>query len=168
MTKKLRSGIMEASNFDGMAEETTGLPARMEALHMKTTEELSRMIRRGSQERLAGAEFETPTPGEYLRELLQARELSTRSVIRRCNLDRSYCYQLLNGTRVPSRELIVRLALELRFTEAETQRLLKLAQRPVLYARNRRDAAVLYGLTHGLGADQVNALLRDLGEEPLT
>lgn len=135
---------------------------------MKTTGELSRIIRRGSQERLTGAEFEQPSPAEYLRELMQARELNVRGMVRRCDLDRSYCYQLLNGTRIPSRELILRLALELCFTEAETQRLLKLSQRPVLYPRNRRDAAVFYGLSHGLGVNQVNALLRELEEEPLT
>lgn len=135
---------------------------------MKTTGELSRIIRRGSQERLTGAEFEQPSPAEYLRELMQARELNVRGMVRRCDLDRSYCYQLLNGTRIPSRELILRLALELCFTETETQRLLKLSQRPVLYPRNRRDAAVLYGLSHGLGVNQVNALLRELEEEPLT
>lgn len=135
---------------------------------MKTTGELSKIIRRGSQERLAGAEFEQPSPAEYLRELMQARELNVRGMVRRCDPDRSYCYQLLNGTRIPSRELILRLALELCFTEAETQRLLKLSQRPVLYPRNRRDAAVLYGLSHGLGVNQVNALLRELEEEPLT
>lgn len=135
---------------------------------MKTTGELSKIIRRGSQERLTGAEFEQPSPAEYLRELMQARELNVRGMVRRCDLDRSYCYQLLNGTRIPSRELILRLALELCFTETETQRLLKLSQRPVLYPRNRRDAAVLYGLSHGLGVNQVNALLRELEEEPLT
>lgn len=135
---------------------------------MKTTGELSKIIRQGSQERLAGAEFEQPSPAEYLWELMQARELNVRGMVRRCDLDRSYCYQLLNGTRIPSRELILRLALELCFTETETQRLLKLSQRPVLYPRNRRDAAVLYGLSHGLGVNQVNALLRELEEEPLT
>lgn len=134
---------------------------------MKTTGELSRVIRRGSREKLADEDFDPPAPGAYLHQLLEDRKLTAKDVIRRCNLDRSYCYQLLNGTRVPSRELIVLLALELRFTEAETQRLLKLAQRPVLYARSRRDAAVLYGLTRSLGVEDVEELLRELGEESL-
>lgn len=134
---------------------------------MKTTGELSQMIRRGSRKALASEAFDPLTPGAYLRQLLESRGLTAKDVIRRCNLDRSYCYQLLNGTRVPSRELILLLALELCFTETETQRLLKLAQRPVLYARSRRDAAVLFGLTRGLGVEDVEELLRELGEESL-
>lgn len=134
---------------------------------MKPTGELSSVIRRGGRERLSEEEFCPPAPGEYLRQLLKDRGLTAKDVICRCNLDRSYCYQLLNGTRIPSRELIILLALELRFAEAETQRLLKLARRPVLYARCRRDAAILYGLTRSYDVEEVEELLRELGEEGL-
>ena len=47
------------------------------------------------------------------------------------------------------------------------QSLLNIAERQPLYARNRRDAAVLYGLTHGLAADETQELLEALGEEGL-
>lgn len=134
---------------------------------MKTTGELEQSIRCGTAGTLAGGEFAQPTPSDYLRSLLRDRGLDTRAVIDRCNLDRSYGYQLLNGTRVPSRDLILVMALELRFSEEETQRLLKLAGRPVLYARCRRDAAVLYALSHGLGLEETGVLLRDLGESGL-
>ena len=84
-----------------------------------------------------------------------------------CRLDRSYGYQLFNGTRKPTQDFLLRLALLLKLREEEAQRLLKVAQRQPLYARNRRDAAVLYGLTHGLTADETQELLNGLGEEGL-
>ena len=84
-----------------------------------------------------------------------------------CRMDRNYAYQLFNGTRRPTRNFLLRLALLLKLPEEETQRLLKVAGRPALYARNRRDAAVLYGLTHGLTADDTQELLDKLGEEGL-
>ena len=49
----------------------------------------------------------------------------------------------------------------------ETQRLLKIAGRQPLYARERRDAAVLYALTHGLTVEKTDALLESLGEGTL-
>jgi len=36
-----------------------------------------------------------------------------------------------------------------------------------LYARDRWDAAVLFALTHDLGLDEADRLLRSLGEEGL-
>lgn len=134
---------------------------------MITTEELEQAIRRGRPQALMAEEYVQPSPASYLRQLLRDRGLNTREAIRRCNLDRSYGYQLFNGTRVPSRCLTILMALELRFTEEETQRLLKLAGRPVLYARCRWDAAVLYALNHGMGPEETDALLRSLGEAGL-
>ncbi len=134
---------------------------------MKTTRELERRIRQGEPGELLGHDFTPPSAADYLQSLLLNRGLRPKDMIRRCNLDRSYGYQLLNGTRIPSRDLLLAIALELRFTETETQRLLKLSGRPALYARCRRDAAVLYSLCHGLGPEEAEGLLRELSEAPL-
>ena len=136
---------------------------------MRATEELEHQIR-GSRtpSALAGAEFDQPELAAHLADLLQIRGLTVQDVIVRCNLDRSYGYQLFNGTRRPTRDFLLRLSLLLRLEEREVQRLLKIAARPVLYARNRRDAAVLYGLAHGLTLEETETLLRSLGEEGLT
>ena len=70
-------------------------------------------------------------------------------------------------SRTPTRNFLLRLSLLLRLSESETQRLLKIAGRPPLYARKRRDAAVLYGLIHGLTVEETDALLHSLNEEGL-
>ena len=103
-------------------------------------------------------------PPHLPQQLLHRHRLTVQDVVVRCNMDRSYAYQLFNGTRRPSRDFLLRLALLLKLGEDEAQRLLKIAGRQPLYARSRRDAAVLYGLTHNLTADATQDLLAELGE----
>ena len=130
---------------------------------MKATGELEQEIREAdSPASLSADEFRLPPLPEYLRGLLAERGVSVGDIVVRCGLDRSYAYQLFNGTRRPTRDMLVALALQLEFTEEETQRLLKLAGRPVLYARNRRDAALLYCLSHRLTPAQAEELLAEL------
>lgn len=136
---------------------------------MKQTEELEHEIRAGNSARILSSEqFSTPKLAEYLLTLLQTHDCSVQMIIQTCNLDRSYGYQLFNGTRRPTREFLLQLALTSGLEEQETQRLLKIAGRAPLYARNRWDAAVLYGLTHKLAVEETNELLLGLGENPLT
>lgn len=135
---------------------------------MKSTQELEHQIRQSKEPALLMEDtFSAPDLAAYLRELLSDHDLSVQDVVIGCRLDRSYGYQLFNGTRKPTRNFLLRLALLLKLQEEETQRLLKIAERQPLYARNRRDAAVLYGLTHGLTADETQELLVGLGEEGL-
>ena len=134
---------------------------------MKPTQELEHQIRQsGDPALLMGDSFSAPSLAVHLSTLLRERNRSVQDIVVACNLDRSYGYQLFNGTRRPSRELLLRLALLLKLGE-EAQRLLKIAGRQPLYARNRRDAAVLYALTHGLTAEETDELLESLGEGAL-
>lgn len=136
---------------------------------MKSTQELEHHIRTSATPAvLAEKEFTTPTLAAHLTGLLHSRGLTVQDVIVSCNLDRSYGYQLFNGTRRPTRDFLLRLALLLRLSEEEAQRLLNIAGRQALYARNRRDAAVLYGITHGMTVEETAELLKSLGEESLT
>lgn len=135
---------------------------------MKSTQELEHRIRHSQDPSLLKEDmFSTPSLAVYLNGLLYGHGLSVQDVVVGCNLDRSYGYQLFNGTRRPTRNFLLRLALLLRLPEEEAQRLLKLAGRPPLYARSRRDAAVLYALTHGLTEEKTQALLDELGEAGL-
>lgn len=132
---------------------------------MKTTRELEHRIRSCKDtSALAGPDFDAPKLTEYLRQLLGERHLTMGEIIQRCNLDRSYGYQLFNGTRRPTRNMLITLSLHLELGEKEAQRLLKLSGRPTLYARNRRDAALLYALNHRLTPAQAEELLNGLEE----
>ena len=135
---------------------------------MKSTQELEHQIREsGTAETLRDREFEPPALTAHLDTLLRERGMTVGDVIVACNLDRSYGYQLFNGTRRPTRDFLLRLALWLHLSEGEAQRLLKLSGREPLYARNRRDATLLYALTHGLTAEDVGELLDSMDEDAL-
>lgn len=116
---------------------------------------------------LSGEDFLLPKWTDYMQGILQERNLRVKDVIFRCNLERSYGYQIFNGTRRPTRDILMVLALVLGLDTGETKRMFELAGRAPLYARCRRDAAVLYGLTHGMTETDVHELLLELGEEGL-
>lgn len=135
---------------------------------MKTTTELEHQIRiNRNAELLKDEAFSLPDLAQYLSGLLSQAGLTVQDVVVRCNLDRWYGYQLFNGTRRPSRKMLLRLALLMGLTEEETQRLLKIAGRQPLYARCRWDAALLYALSHGMDEEETGRLLSSLGEEGL-
>lgn len=71
-------------------------------------------------------------------------------LIRALNVDRSYGYQLLNGKRVPTRDQLIKIGLFMRLAFDEVQRLLKIAKKDILYARNMTDAKVIYAIEHAL------------------
>ena len=135
---------------------------------MKSTQELEQEIRESTTpEVLLGGDFHVPSFPIYLNSLLHNRNLTVQDVVVGCHLDRNYSYQLFNGTRRPTRDFLLCLALWLHLSEGETQRLLKLSGREPLYARNRRDATLLYALTHGLSAEDVGELLDSMDEDAL-
>lgn len=135
---------------------------------MKTTQELeNRILTAQDPAFLSDPDFTPPDLSAYLRQLLAERGTTPGEVIRRCNLDRSYGYQMLNGTRRPTRDVLLTLSVHLGLTPEEAQRLLSLAGRPALYARSRRDAAVLYCLCRRLSLAETEELLSGLEVAPL-
>ncbi len=135
---------------------------------MRTTEELRSAIRSSRDPALlSDSAFTPPDCTFYLCNLLERRGWLVKDAIRACYLERSYGYQLFNGTRPPTRTFLLRLALAMDLGEEETQRLLTRCGRAVLYPRSRFDAAVLYGLTHHLTLEETDELLLSLGEAGL-
>lgn len=135
---------------------------------MRPTRELEHEITGSAgPQLLAGEDFSPPGLANYLGELLCRRGVPVKDIIRRCNLERSYGYQLFNGTRRPTRDVLMVLSLELGLSGEEARRLFEIAGRAPLYARCRRDAAVLYGLSHSLSPADIHELLLELGEEGL-
>ena len=135
---------------------------------LTSTKELEHQIRESWEPSLlTGDVFSIPDLLVYLTDLLHQRGLTVQDVVVGCNLDRSYGYQLFNGTRRPTRNFLLRLALLLRLSDEEAQRLLNIAGRQPLYVRRRRDAAVLYALSHGLTVEETEELLEDIGEDGL-
>lgn len=103
---------------------------------------------------------------EYYQSLDCVKLRETSEIVKASGIERSYCYQILNGTRPnPGREKIIRLCLAAGLTLKETQRALKIANEAVLYARNKRDAIVIFAIEQGLSCEETNLLLDQFNEE---
>ena len=101
---------------------------------------------------------------EYLDGLLAAKNIKKSSAIKASGLSDSYAFQIFQGYKSPSRDKLLVLAVGLGATYDECQRLLKLAGANELYAKNRRDAIIIFGIEKGLSVPELNDLLFELEE----
>ena len=106
----------------------------------------------------AGSFAETPL-SEYLRRLCEERDVVPEQIIKKAQIDRTYGHQLFNGTRNPSRDKLIQLAVGFGLSLEETQTLLKKAGKSVLYPKIKRDAACIYGISHGMNVMELQELL---------
>ncbi len=79
---------------------------------------------------------------------MSEKNIQRSELIRRLNLERTYGYQILNGTRIPTRIHIIKIGLVLTLTLDEIQHMLKIGGKEILYARNITDARAIYAIEH--------------------
>lgn len=116
-----------------------------------TTFDLEQKIRHSDEFDEEAITSNPPTTfSEYLESLLENTDINRSKLIGALNVERSYGYQIINGTRVPTRENIIKIAIFAQLTVEQTQRLLKLAERCELYVRRPYDAKIIYCLEHKL------------------
>ena len=84
-------------------------------------------------------------------------------VIGQSQIERTYGHQLFNGTRRPSRDKVLQLALGLGLSVEDAQRLLRAAGKSQLYPRLKRDAVILYGIQNKLSILAVQECLTKYG-----
>ena len=104
---------------------------------------------------------------EMLTSLLERSGMSKSTLARRALTSEVYLYQILSGGRMHSRDRTICLCLGLSATLDQTQELLKRSGMAQLYARNRRDAVVMYGLMHHMELGEVNDRLFEENEATL-
>lgn len=104
---------------------------------------------------------------EYLKTLMDKKKISTPDLISRACISKTYAYQFINGERLPGRDIVIRMAFALKLNIDDTQRLLTLDGKGVLYPKIRRDAGILLCLRKKMTLDETNSFLEDLGEVPL-
>ncbi|MCM1496735.1 MAG: helix-turn-helix transcriptional regulator [Bacteroides sp.] len=111
--------------------------------------------------------FDKVSLTEYLQELLNKHELTMMEVVRISLLSKSYVYQIFNGERMPSRDVLLRIGLSMSCTIDEIQHLLILAQTGNLYPKVKRDAAILCCISQKLSLTETNDFLEHIGERTL-
>ena len=98
---------------------------------------------------------------DYVKALLGERHMSKGKMLDDIMVERSYGYQMLNGRRTPTREVIIRIILYLGLDIRESQFLLAVTGKQALYPSNRFEAAIIYGITHHMDIDSVEEMLID-------
>ena len=104
---------------------------------------------------------------DLIEKIRQANKISKAELARKAGISEFYLYQLLKGSRKPSRDTLLAICLGLGCTEKQTEDLLKYGGYSQLYVRIRHDAIVLYGIIHGWDVLKVNDMLFEQGEQPL-
>lgn len=101
---------------------------------------------------------------DQLGKLLREKGLTKAEVVKECNLNEVYAYQILSGVRRPSRDKLLCLCFAMKATLAETQSLLKESGFAPLYVRSHRESIIIFAITHGHTLLQLNTALYDHGE----
>lgn len=101
----------------------------------------------------------TCTLSEYLNALLSQKGISRADVVRGSLLDRAYVYQIFSGEKTPSRDKLIAIAFGLCLSDGQAQKMLKLSGNRGLYARDERDAVILFALQRKKNILETNELL---------
>ncbi len=102
-----------------------------------------------------------------LNRLFFKANLTKAELARRSGVSTVYLHQLFAGKRSPSRDRLICIGVGLRATLDEMQDLLRRSGFAELYAKDRRDAIILYGLMHAFSLDEINDQLFSKSEETL-
>lgn len=102
-----------------------------------------------------------------LRELIEQSGLGIKEFSEQLMASRIFVYQMLEGTRKPGRDMLLRMALVSNLTLEEAQHLLKIAQKSMLYPRVRRDAVIIFALQRSYTLVKTDVALHHAGEQPL-
>lgn len=136
-----------------------------------TTSRLLSLIKRsGSFSEVTTAfhnNVDEPTFCNYLYELMDHYHQTPKDVIQESGIERSYFYHILSGQKMPGRNIILRIAFCIHATLGETNQLLRLAHQGALYAKIRRDAAIIFAIEKKFTMQQTNEFLIREQEQPL-
>lgn len=100
----------------------------------------------------------------YFKIILKEKGIKKSDVIIASNINRTYAYQILNGTKKPSRDKIIQLCIGANLNLEETQRALTLGNTNNLYAKNSRDSIIIFAINKGIDIIKTNDLLYNYGE----
>ena len=107
------------------------------------------------------------TLAEYLEILLKEKNLSKTEIIKKSYMG-NYAYKIFSGERKNnSRAKILSLALAMKLSLKEAQRLLYYAESPKLYAKDTWDDVIIFALNNGYDVERTNKLLIDSALKPL-
>ncbi len=142
------------------AQETT---ARLENLlkDVKDDTAAKRYI-----DKYTGAGYDTFA--QYFNEYIGENNLILSEVIDRSGISKNYAYNIVNGSRNPSRDKIIALCIGAGMNVSTCNRALKIAKEGVLYPKDERDARIIIGINSGITkVIDINIVLEQAGLQGL-
>ena len=104
---------------------------------------------------------------EHYEQYLKDFKGNRQALARLSQVDKDYIYQIISGRRMPDRDRIIALCLAIGMTDRECIRCLERSNYGILYAKNKRDAVIIYAFRNQLSVLQLNEKLDELGLKPL-
>lgn len=100
---------------------------------------------------------------DHLNRLLADKDITVADVVRGSYLDRGYVYQIFSGKKTPARDKLIAIAFGMHLSDDETQKMLKISGNRELYAKDARDAIILFCLQRKMAIYEANNLLDSNG-----
>ena len=100
---------------------------------------------------------------QYLNDYMEKLSITKSELIKKSDLNRNYGYEIINGKKLPSRDKVIAISIGLELNLEETQRFLKISGNRELYPRDKRDTAIIYGITQKMSIFNINEFLFDKG-----
>ena len=136
-----------------MAESTKEILNKIESA--KSWEELGDILK----------ELEKITFGDRLSQLCVKYQIKPSKLQLDVAVSKTMFYDVMNGTRKPSRETVIKIALVMQTTEDELNELLKLAGHKELYPKKKEDAIIIFGLKNKKEIVEIDELLKEYGSK---
>ncbi|MBX9138363.1 MULTISPECIES: helix-turn-helix transcriptional regulator [unclassified Clostridium] len=105
----------------------------------------------------------TLTFSKYLDSLRISKKIKKSTLIADSDISRTYCYQILNGVKNPSRDNVIKLCLACKLSIDETNRCLTLAKSNKLYSKDIRDSLIIYFINNNYSVIDANIKLDQFG-----
>ncbi|MFY9214672.1 MAG: hypothetical protein ACOXZT_08740 [Tissierellaceae bacterium] len=104
---------------------------------------------------------------EYLLKVCRDKGFDKSDIITNADIYRTYGYQILDGSKKPSRDKLLQICVGNKFTQEETNRALTIANWGILYPKDPRDSIIIYSLNNGLSLMDTNIVLHESGFKAL-
>ena len=122
---------------------------------IKNTEEFIEFLKR-NEDKMKRESF-----GDCVLRLCEKYEMTASSLQPQIAISKSQFYSILNGTRHPSKESVIKIAFGLQATRKELNELLRIVGYHALEPQNKEDAIIIFGLEQKKEVGKVDELLRE-------
>lgn len=103
----------------------------------------------------------------FFEEVCKKKNISKSLLIKNAEIDRTYGYQILNGSKKPSRDKILQLCISASLTLNQSNKALKLGNVGELYPKNPRDSIIIFAINKELDIFKIDELLYSRNFETL-